>query len=689
MVAAEMTLREGEEGVGLLSEYYRKSGMSRQKVHLEWKNINYNVVIKDPITKTYKEKTILHNVSGSAESGQLLAIMGPTGCGKTSLMNILAAKLPKGGFEYQSCEGEVLVNGKPRDEEKFRRVSSYVLQDDFMYPHLTVLEVLTLASHFYCPHSMTDDMKAELVNAVVMELGLVKAKDTLIGDDKVRGVSGGERKRTNIGVQLITDPSVLFLDEPTSGLDSFQALAVMECIKGLATNGRLVVSVIHQPRSQIYSMFDQMLLLSGGKDVYFGKAEAALEYFRATGYTCPEDFNPADFYLDVLSPDNRSLEQEVESADRITKFSEKWAKDGFKGASANSRMTAQAQLEGGEPAASQEITDIGQDSSCASFFMQLKHLCWRTYTEVKRDWITLLVGTLIFAVMGLVVGGVYSNIGLAQVDIQNRNGCLFFIGVNCAFNGLFAVLNTFPKEKNIVNTERANRAYGITPYFLGKFFVEIPARIFPAFVYGSILYFLVGLNPDRFPQFLGIAMSVSLTSASLGLLVSAAMPTLEAALAVGPLIVIIMILFGGFYIDVESLPAVADLVPYLSIMRWSFQSFAINEYEGLVFECVPGKKCLQTGEQVLASLGFGGKGLDYSLGGLYLCCTGFIVMAYIVLLRSKAEYSPLNFNGAKFVSITQELRNPKEAQVTAGKEVELTAISTTDPDAIADAVVLK
>jgi len=162
-------------------------------------------------------------------------------------------------------------------------------------------------------------------------------------------------------------------------------------------------------------------------------------------------------------------------------------------------------------------------------------------------------------------------------------------------------------------------------------------------VYGSILYFMVGLNPDRFPQFLGIAMSVSITAVSLGLLISAAMPTLEAANAVGPLLVIIMILFGGFYIDVESLPQVADLVPYVSIIRWAFQSFAINEYRGMVFECIPGKKCLQTGEQVLESLGFASKGLDFFLGGLYLLCVGFVLQAYIALLRSKAEYSVLNF----------------------------------------------
>jgi ABC-type Mn2+/Zn2+ transport system ATPase subunit len=115
-----------------------------------------------------------------------------------------------------------------------------------------------ISAHFFLPDFVKEEQKKELVDSVVQELGLGKTVDTIVGDEKVRGVSGGERKRANIAVQLITDPSVLFLDEPTSGLDSFQAQAVMEAMKNMATCGRLVISVIHQPRSSIYDMFDKV-----------------------------------------------------------------------------------------------------------------------------------------------------------------------------------------------------------------------------------------------------------------------------------------------------------------------------------------------------------------------------------------------------------------------------------------------
>ena len=139
-----------------------------------------------------------------------------------------------------------------------------------MYPHLTVYETMMLAAHFYLPNGVSQEAKEVLVMDVIDEMGLRKAKDTIIGDEKGRGVSGGERRRANIGAQLISDPAVLFLDEPTSGLDAFQANSVMESMKSLASNGRLVISVIHQPRSSIYEMFDRLLLLSSGKVMFLG-----------------------------------------------------------------------------------------------------------------------------------------------------------------------------------------------------------------------------------------------------------------------------------------------------------------------------------------------------------------------------------------------------------------------------------
>lgn len=192
-----------------LSKHFSASRVGDDSFDLEWKNINFAIAVKDTAKSSfgrpvYKKKAILQDVSGKISSGQLLAIMGPTGCGKTSLLNILAARVPRGGSKYASLSGSIKLNSKKRDENKFRSISAYVLQDDNLYAHLTVLETLQLAATFFLPAETTEDERMALVEAVIAELGLVKARDTAIGNDKVRGVSGGERKRVSVAVQLIS-----------------------------------------------------------------------------------------------------------------------------------------------------------------------------------------------------------------------------------------------------------------------------------------------------------------------------------------------------------------------------------------------------------------------------------------------------------------------------------------------------
>ena len=194
---------------------------------LRWRDISYSIVGE----KGKTEKHILRNIHGTAEPGRLIAIMGPTGSGKTSLLNVLAARTLES--KHARLSGEILVDGVKRDEESFRRNSAYVQQDDVLYPHQTVQETLAMAARLRLKGSSSEEGET-LVQNLIQQLGLVKAAGSEIGNARVRGVSGGERKRTNLGIELIADPGVLFLDEPTSGLDSFQAEAVVRVLSKLA-----------------------------------------------------------------------------------------------------------------------------------------------------------------------------------------------------------------------------------------------------------------------------------------------------------------------------------------------------------------------------------------------------------------------------------------------------------------------
>eukprot|EP01041_Mallomonas_annulata_P001000 gene1000-1966_t len=553
-----------------------------EKVFLEWSDLNYSVFTKDSVKSTfskpiYTEKAILKNLNGWAKSGQLLAIMGPTGCGKTSLLNVLASRTPSAGAQLGSLTGHVKVNNKERDDAHFRRISAYVMQDDLLYPHLTVTETFQMAAHFYLPLTLSAETKAKVVEDITAELGLVKAKNTIIGNEKLRGVSGGERKRVAIATQLITDPAVLFLDEPTSGLDSFQAQSVMECLKSLASEGgRLVISVIHQPRSSIYNTFDQLLLLSEGNTMYFGEASKASIYFTKAGYANPHLFNPADFFLDILSPDTRSYEKDMDSKARIQNLSEYW-------------LTSLEEKERRKSISEvfNVIQPIGTDGSIMKVLFNFKLLCWRSFTESRRDYQTIKVKFITSIMFSLIFGGIYSNSGNSQKAVQDRAGFLFIVCLNQSFGGMMAVLNTFPREKIIMNRERVGRAYDTTSYFLAKFITEIPLNVLPPFVFCLISYYLAGLNPapDRFVIFFLIVMLEALTAISLGMAISALVPSVEAANAMGPPVLIINVLFGGYYINLSTIPVVANLLPYVSIIRWGFEAVSINEMRGRTFEC--------------------------------------------------------------------------------------------------------
>lgn len=653
------------------SKLFRHFSSSRSKsesIELSWKDVNYSIAVKDAqkskiFAPVYGVKHILNDLSGSAKSGELLAIMGPTGCGKTSLLNLLAARVSASGSKAVELTGSVTVNGRPRHDDSFRKISSYVLQDDRLFPHLTVCETLFLAAQFYLSSEVSTESKYQLVESVMEELGLAKTRDTIIGDEKVRGVSGGERKRANIAVQLISDPAILFLDEPTSGLDSFQALACIDSMKAMALNGRLIVTVIHQPRSSIFDTFDKLLLLSEGRTMYLGDAHSAIGYFTSTGFSSPRFFNPADFFLDILSPDHRTEESEQRTMSVVHRLGDQWA--AAEVATDKNREEENRQQKGAETetvAVAADTTQIKQtrsesfelQKSIQSFYL----LFWRAWKEQSRAWNVTAIKMFTSVFFGLIIGGIYSRTGYDQAGIRSREGLLFVIVLNQAFNVTSSVYNTFPKEKMVTNRERAGNAYNTLVYFLSKYVAELPLNVLPSLLFGTIVYWMAGLNPDRFGPFFGILLLEVACAIALGLSVSAAAPTVEAASAIGIPFVIVPLLFGGFYINLDSLNSGVDLVPYISFIKWAFQAMMINEFKGETFNCSGGStsQCLKTGQEVLDSLSMGTHSLSYALFGLSMMFLGYLLIAVWILFRNKPTYLPLNSVGALYAKhITPEL----------------------------------
>lgn len=264
-------------------------------IQLVFRDVTFTVKTKKKVgrlpwqTQT-SQRTLLDHVTGFANPGEVLAIMGSSGAGKTTLLNALAGRI--------DIKGDVLLNGNARAAVKAfaKQHQAYIMQDDVMLKHQTPREILIFSAMLRV-HDLTKQEKLQRVDDIIAELGLKNCQDTKVGAAGVlRGISGGERKRVSIAMEMVTNPSLLFVDEPTSGLDSFTAIHVVDSLKHLAMNGRTVLCTIHQPNSQIFNKFDRLILLAKGKIAYFGPAKEAIKYFTSIGHPCAKYINPPDHF---------------------------------------------------------------------------------------------------------------------------------------------------------------------------------------------------------------------------------------------------------------------------------------------------------------------------------------------------------------------------------------------------------
>ncbi|KAJ1890009.1 hypothetical protein LPJ66_007720 [Kickxella alabastrina] len=224
---------------------------------LQWEKLTYEVATM--VNKSAAYRVILNEINGEVRAGETIAIIGSSGAGKTTLLNALSGRIIGG-----SLTGRVLYHGAQRHPSSFRRLTAYVQQGDIMHPLLTVEETLDYASKLRLPNSLhTAKDKRDRVAKIIKQLRLESVRKSQIGDMKVRGVSGGERKRVSIGTELLTNPSLIFLDEPMSGLDSNSSQLVVELVKQIVNERRIAaLMTIHQPSARIFNLFDKVILLS-------------------------------------------------------------------------------------------------------------------------------------------------------------------------------------------------------------------------------------------------------------------------------------------------------------------------------------------------------------------------------------------------------------------------------------------
>ncbi|KAJ1218524.1 hypothetical protein NDU88_006102 [Pleurodeles waltl] len=621
-------------------------------------NICYRVKMKSGLICRPKivEKTILTEINGIMKPG-LNAILGPTGSGKSSLLDVLAARKDPNGLS-----GEVLIDGAPQPPN-FKCISGYVVQDDVVMGTLTVRENFQFSAALRLPRSIRQKEKDERIDQIIKELGLTKVADSKVGTEFIRGVSGGERKRTNIGMELITDPSILFLDEPTTGLDASTANAVLLLLKRMSRQGKNIIFSIHQPRYSIFKLFDKLTLLASGKMMYHGPSNEALSYFMSIGYECEPYNNPADFFLDIINGDSTAVAlnnaeyeeldatEKKEAGDRtvVEKLAECYQNTKF----FHEVKAGLEKMDVGEKVKTNIFTR--QITYTTSFFHQLKWVSKRTVKNLMGNPQASVAQIIVTIILSIIVGCIFFGVKTDQSGSQNRAGVLFFFAVHHCFSSISAI-ELFIVEKKIFIHEYISGYYRLSAYFISKVLADlIPMRTLPSIIFTCIVYFMIGLKKTAGAFFTTMftVMMVSYAATAMSLAIAAGQDLVSVANLLITVCFVLMLLFSGLLVNLPSIMGWLNWLKYFSIPRYGLGALEVNEFTGLVFDnrqpnsnnssaqgnCSSGSdfSSVYTGEEFLALQGLGPSSWDLWQNHVALGCMTiiFLSIAYLKLFFMK------------------------------------------------------
>jgi ABC-type multidrug transport system ATPase subunit/ABC-type multidrug transport system permease subunit len=637
----------------------------------------------DRVSYRVGDTHVLHEVYGTVQPRQCLAIMGGLGAGKTTLLDILAGKNKSG-----AVSGDIRINGNVLAPKDFGKIVGFVDQEDHLISTLTVYETVLNSALLRLPRAMPLHAKEARVVEVLNELRIWAIRDRVVGLDYQRGILGGEKRRVLIACELVTLPLVLFLDEPTSGLDLYNARNVVELLVKLSRDfERTIVFTIHQPRSNIVLLFDKLVLLSEGDLVYLGDMIKCNDFFARHGYQCPLGYNIADYLIDITvdhkkvvkinnanagllgalaegaqaDPDPHAAFVRLQSETDTTREWEHFAvhRDEYnysavKGGTqpeeedstyiqvhnklpqlyAESALAAELKHEIAELALAPTALEFENQYVKASFVSQVGILLSRTFKNLYRNPKLLLSHYLLLLAMGAFCGFLYYDVQNDISGFQNRLGLFLFVLSLFGFLALTG-LHSFASERIIFIRERANNYYHPLSYYLSKILCDVvPLRVFPPVILISIMYPLVGLSMENnaFLKCILVLVLFNLAVAIEVLIIGILIREPGAATMVAVLTMLLSLLFAGLFINSDDLMALVSWLQWILCFHYAYEALTINEIKDLILrEKKYGLSIEVPGAVILSSFGFnvGAFWKDATFLGAWIVT--FLALGYVFL----------------------------------------------------------
>lgn len=603
---------------------------------------NYSLYIRQRNMTLWRKPqkiSILKPITTSFEPGVLNIIMGPSGSGKTSLLNSMAHRQYDSIMTKYQSNGKLLINGAVPSDGVVRSICGYVSQDDdSLLPYLTVRENLHFAAGLRLPKHLSKMEKIQRAESILLKMGLRDCADNMVGNALVKGVSGGEKRRVTIAIQILTEPRVLLLDEPTSGLDAFTASSIVDVLKGLAEEGRTLILTIHQSRSDLFKHFGNVLLLAqGGSPVFAGKGSQMLPHFASLGYNCPIATNPADFALDLISVDLQHSAREAASRDKVRSLISGWTH-------AQPPLVAQTS----HIATPAELGSLTRAMTPLHIAFPL--LLHRSYINIRRNPPSIIARTTQVLSFAVILTLFFAPLKSDFYSVQSRLGFIQEFA-SLYFVGMLQNVAVYPAEQQVFYSEHDDNAYSVEAFFLTYTAAEVPFELLTALLFAVLTVFAAGLPRSASLFFIVAFNGFAIVSCgeSLGIIFNTLVSHTGFAVSLISVVLSVALVMGG--VMSLHIPAFLQAFNHLSPIKWSIANLAPYTLRPLTFSCtdfqrLPSGACpFDTGLQVLQLYDLD-RNPRIGLLALAGCVVAYRALAYVVLKVKRGRWEGL-FGGGR------------------------------------------